>query len=224
MAEAKRWGIWAGACLMPHFPKVSDCDWVRRVCASPQSMKSRGEDRQTSRAGKGACRPAALRTEDISLLKKDKPGEKVGRKSPETGKPYGSPKSWLEKNLLSAHKKKVKKYIYTHRGIFLCSTYCKQNHLGLKQRRENLIFPGGSTEGTGGYLLNDATACKNKKERRCPRNGAGCRDAERAEDGNTAKRNDPSSAPPPSLHPPMNQPRGAERIPISSTTTKTSFN
>ena len=52
------------------------------------------------------CRPAALGTEEISLLKKDKPGERVGRKSPEPGKPYGRPEGWLEENLRSTHKKK----------------------------------------------------------------------------------------------------------------------
>ena len=76
----------------------------------------------------------------------------------------------------------------------------------------------------GGNLFNDTTPCKNKKERQCHRNGAVCGDAERAGDGNAAKQNDPSSAPPPSLHPPMNQQRRAKHIPVSSTTTKTSFN
>lgn len=97
MAETKRWGIWAGACPMTHFPKVSDCCWVHRVCVSSQSVKSQGEDCETWRAGKAACRPAALRTEEVSLLKRDKPGEKVGRKSPEPGKPYGSPKAGWRK-------------------------------------------------------------------------------------------------------------------------------
>lgn len=77
---------------MPHFPEVSDCAWVHRVCTTLQREKSQEEDCETSRAVKGACQPAALKTEEISLLKKDKPGERVGRKCPEPGKLYRSPK------------------------------------------------------------------------------------------------------------------------------------
>lgn len=77
---------------MPHFPEVSHCAWVHRVCTTLQREKSQEEDCETSRAGKGARQPAALKTEEISRMKKDKPGERVGRKSPEPGKLYGSPK------------------------------------------------------------------------------------------------------------------------------------
>lgn len=77
---------------MPHLPGVSDCAWVHRVCMTLEREKSQEDNCETSRAGKGACQPAALKTEEVSLPKKDKPGERVGRKSPEPGKLYGSPK------------------------------------------------------------------------------------------------------------------------------------
>lgn len=76
-------------------------------------------------------------------------------------------------------------------------------------------------EGTGGYLFNDTTACKNEKDQQRPRHEAKHGDVERNRDGNAKKQNEPSSVPPPSLNPPMNQ---AKPIRVSSTTTKPSFN
>lgn len=84
--------------------------------------------------------------------------------------------------------------------------------LAKAKERKSDFFPGCSTEGTGERLFNDTTACKNKKEWWCPHNGAICRDTERDRDGNATKQNNPSSVPPPLLHPPMNQLHGAKHI------------